>query len=151
MTKAETIVCIYQYKSLHTDQIDMSTNYHYAVGRRKAATARAKILPKGKLQITVNKKPVDTYFLDYYQQNIKNLFTQLGISDVNVDLFINGGGIMSQSEAATLAIAKALVKMDEAYRPLLRMHGYLSTDIRKVLPKRPGLRKARKARQWVKR
>ena len=80
------------------------------------------------------------------------MLSNVGFKAGRIELFINGGGVMGQSDAAILAISKALLKKDdENFRPVVREYGYNSTDIRKVLPKRPGLRKARKARQWVKR
>ncbi len=126
--------------------------YHYAVGRRKRATARAKYYPSSKeLEITVNKKPLIGYFEDYYAKTILNACTQIGLTTGRVDFFINGGGISAQSEAARLALAKSMLKENEGNRPLLRTFGLLTTDIRKVLPKRPGLRKNRKKEQWSKR
>jgi len=131
----------------------MSTQkYYYGVGRRKAATARAKYFPSEKaLEVTVNKRPVKEYFAEFYYQTISSSLQNIGISTGTFELYINGGGTMGQAEAARLAIAKSLLVQDEGYRTVLRMYGYLSTDIRKVLPKRPGLRKARKREQWSKR
>ncbi len=131
----------------------MSENkYYYGVGRRKACTARAKIYEDKVLAISVNKKKADEYFPEFYLKTIQNMLNNVGVKTGKIDLFINGGGVMGQSDAAILAISKALLKKDdEAYRPIVREHSYNSTDIRKVLPKRPGLKKARKARQWVKR
>jgi small subunit ribosomal protein S9 len=131
----------------------MSKNqYYYGVGRRKACTARAKLYDDTKLTISVNKKPAENYFPDYYLKSILNMLNKLNVTNGKLDLFIKGGGVMGQSDAAILAISKALLKKDEeAFKPVIRINGYNSTDIRKVLPKRPGLRKARKARQWVKR
>jgi small subunit ribosomal protein S9 len=126
--------------------------YFFGVGRRKASTARAKFYPTGKeLEILVNKKPLETYFPDFYARMIHASFANIGISNGTFHLFISGGGTSGQAEAARLAIAKSLLKFDEAYRPILRMHGYLTTDIRKVLSKRTGFRKARKKEQWSKR
>ncbi|NJK71695.1 mitochondrial small ribosomal subunit protein uS9m [Candidatus Gracilibacteria bacterium] len=126
--------------------------YHYGVGRRKACTARAKIYSGSGLTIIVNGKEAQQYFPDYYLKSIQNMLTNVGVSEAKIELFINGGGVMGQSDAAILAISKALLKKDEeAYKPMIKFHDYNSTDIRKVLPKRPGLLKARKARQWVKR
>jgi small subunit ribosomal protein S9 len=128
------------------------TKYYYGVGRRKASTARAKYFPtEGEIEIMVNKKSLSDYFQDFYKQTILNSLSNIGIRAGKIELFINGGGTMGQSEAARLAIAKAILKFDEGFRPVLRSFGYISTDIRKVLPKRPGLRKARKREQWSKR
>jgi small subunit ribosomal protein S9 len=130
----------------------MSEKYFYGVGRRKTSSARAKYYANGKdLEVTVNKKPVTTYFQDFYLQTILIALTKMGITTGTVNFFVNGGGIMGQAEACRLAVTKSLLKMDEGYRPMARLHGYLSTDLRQVLPKKPGLRKARKSEQWSKR
>ncbi|MEM1311975.1 MAG: uS9 family ribosomal protein [Patescibacteria group bacterium] len=132
----------------------MSTQikYHYGVGRRKASTARAKYFPTEEdVTVLVNKKELSRYFPYFYEQTVLNSLSNIGIRTGKIELYINGGGIMGQSEAARLAIAKAILKFDEGFRPILRTFGYITTDIRKVLPKRPGLRKARKREQWSKR
>jgi small subunit ribosomal protein S9 len=129
-----------------------SEKYFYGVGRRKRSTARAKYYPGTKtLAITVNGKELTEYFQDYYAKVISNACQQIGVTAGNIALFVRGGGITGQAEAARLAISKALLKNDEGFRPLLRMHGLLTTDIRKVLPKRAGFRKNRKKEQWSKR
>lgn len=125
--------------------------YIYGVGRRKACTARAKIYSDKVLSITINGKDFKQYFSDHYSQKLDNMITNSGLREGKIELFVIGGGINGQVEAARLAIANALVKMDEAYRPVLRIYDYLTTDIRKVLSKKGGFRKARKREQWSKR
>lgn len=132
--------------------MNIKEKYFYGVGRRKAATARAKYFPSEKeIEITVNKKNLNSYFNDFYKQTITNSLQNIGIRTGKIELYILGGGTMGQAEAARLAIAKAILAQDDNFKPVLRSFGYLSTDIRKVLPKRPGLRKARKREQWSKR
>jgi small subunit ribosomal protein S9 len=131
-----------------------STNqkYHYGVGRRKAATARAKFYnDSNKLEITVNNKSPEKHFDDFNYKTIANMLTTVGVKSGIIKIYVKGGGLMGQSEAARLAISKALLAFDEDYKPILRANGYITTDTRKVLPKRPGLRKARKREQWSKR
>jgi len=126
--------------------------YIYGLGRRKRSVARSKYYPtEEELTVLVNKKPIKTYFSDFYAETILAALNKMGVSKGRFELFINGGGTSGQAEAGRLAIAKSLLKADEGYRILLRMHGYLTTDIRKVLPKRAGLRKNRKPEQWSKR
>ena len=126
--------------------------YHYGVGRRKRSIARAKYFPgSNPVSIVVDGKPVDEYFSEFYRNTLDTMLANVSVSTGDIFLFIRGGGINGQVEAARLAIAKALIAMDEGYRPVLRANEYLTTDNRKVLPKRPGLRKARKAEQWSKR
>lgn len=126
--------------------------YSYGVGRRKATTARAKIYDSGEVSIVVNGVALDKYFPAYYQATITDMLQKVEANNVRIELFVRGGGVTGQSEAARLAIANALLKKDEAtYRPSIRQYGYNTTDIRKVLSKQAGRPKARKSRQWVKR
>lgn len=125
--------------------------YFYGAGKRKACTARAKIYPGEEFVILVDGKDAKDYFPHFYYQAIENMLTNVGYKQGAIHLFPRGGGVMAQAEACRLAISKALLKIDEGFRPVLRMYGYLTTDQRKVLPKRPGLRKARKREQWSKR
>ncbi len=69
--------------------------------------------------------------------------------DINVNLV--GGGIKGQAEALRLAIARALVKIDEENKPVLRKNGFLTRDQREVERKKPGQKKARKRFQFSKR
>lgn len=128
------------------------TTYFYGVGRRKASTARAKYYPgKTALSITVNGKKADEYFPSHFYKGMLESVSTAGVSTGKIEIFVKSGGNTGQADAAKLAIAKALIKNDEGFRPVLKMNGLLTTDNRKVLPKRPGLRKARKAEQWSKR
>lgn len=129
----------------------MNTKYYYGLGRRKRSSVRAKYYDSDTLEVTVNGRDAKEYFTAYYYENLEAMFSNIGLKSGKIALFSNGGGLTGQSEAARLAIAKALLQKDLEIKPLLRQFNYLTTDNRKVLPKRPGLRKARKARQWVKR
>jgi small subunit ribosomal protein S9 len=126
--------------------------YYYGSGKRKNSTARAKYYVSNEpLQITVNGKAFEDYFPELFRKNIELLVTSIGLKTGQIHFFINGGGPSGQSQAARLALAKALTAQDEGYRPILRSYGYLTTDIRIVEPKKSGLRKARKREQWSKR
>jgi small subunit ribosomal protein S9 len=131
---------------------DTQNKYYYGVGRRKTSTARAKYFPSDEdLIITVNKQPLADYFVDFYSKTILNAIKNLAITKGKLNLFIKGGGQMGQAEAGRLAITKSLVKFDEGYKVLARMHFYLTSDVRVVAPKLPGHRKNRKIEQWSKR
>jgi small subunit ribosomal protein S9 len=129
----------------------MNTKYYYGLGRRKRSSVRAKYYDAETLEVTVNGKDAKEYFTMYYYETLQAMFSNIGLKTGIIHLFSNGGGLTGQSEAARLAIAKALLQKDVEIKPLLKQFNYLTTDNRKVLPKRPGLKKARKARQWVKR
>ncbi len=135
-----------------TSKSKKTEKYNYGSGKRKDSTARAKYYPSGDLlKMTVNGKTFEQYFPEIFRKNVEVLLTNVGLKNGQIHFFISGGGMSGQSQAARLALAKALVTSDEGYRPILRSYGYLTTDIRIVEPKKSGLRKARKREQWSKR
>jgi len=123
-----------------------------AIGRRKEAVARVYV-KEGSGQITVNKRELSQYFptptLQYIVKQPLNALSVAGNYDILVNL--RGGGIKGQAEAAQLAIARALVKIDEESKPTLRSGGFLTRDARVVERKKPGQPKARKQFQFSKR
>lgn len=76
------------------------------VGRRKAAVARVYVKP-GKGTITVNHKPMETYFpLDIFQYVVKQpLLVLENPESYDITINLTGGGIHGQAEAARLGIA----------------------------------------------
>lgn len=122
------------------------------IGRRKAAVARI-YMNDGKGQITVNQKDFKEYFpqetLQYVVEQPIKIAEVEGKYDIKVNL--DGGGFKGQAEALRLAIARALVKIDPEYKPLLKSHGLLTRDPRAVERKKPGQPKARKRFQFSKR
>ena len=64
---------------------------------------------------------------------------------------VSGGGITGQAEAIRLAVARALVKIDELNKSTLRKAGLLTRDPRMVERKKSGQKKARKRFQFSKR
>lgn len=128
------------------------TRYFYGVGRRKSSTARAKYFPTTEeVVIFVNNKEITSYFPDHYAKVVQQALQNLGIKQGSIKLYINGGGTSGQADAARLALVKALILFNAELKPVAKTFNYTTTDIRKVLPKRPGLRKARKREQWSKR
>lgn len=126
--------------------------YYPGVGRRKQAIATAR-LSSGKGELLVNNKTIAEYFGgEKYEQIIKSPLVLLAKEkDCNVSLKVNGGGLKAQAEAARLAIARALLNLNEDYKVSLRREGYLTRDPRIKERKKPGLKKARKAPQFSKR
>ncbi|UTW63555.1 30S ribosomal protein S9 [bacterium SCSIO 12741] len=122
------------------------------VGRRKTAITRV-YMTEGKGSITVNKKAVNEYFTSAEHLQIINKPFQVTENAGKFDVKVNasGGGMSGQAEALSLAIARALVKVDEEYRPALRAEGLLTRDPRMVERKKPGQKKARKQFQFSKR
>jgi small subunit ribosomal protein S9 len=124
-----------------------------AVGRRKKAIARVRIVP-GTGQWTVNGRALDNYFPNkLHQQVVNEPFVTTDLVDrFDVIARIHGGGITGQAGALRLGVARALNAIDlEANRPSLKKAGLLTRDARVIERKKAGLKKARKAPQYSKR
>lgn len=128
-------------------------NYFYGLGRRKSATARAR-LTKGKGLVTINGKTADEY-LDKNTSLLAELTDPLALigkqKEYDVSLVIKGGGLAGQVDAAKLAIAKSISVMNEDLRSTLKKAGLLKRDPREKERKKYGLRSARKKEQFSKR
>ena|SRR5580765_7313608 len=124
----------------------------HAIGRRKTSIARIYMEP-GKGTITINKKDYKDYFttgpLQYIINQAQETINQKDVYDINVN--VEGGGYKGQAEAIRLAIARALVKVDEGNKTVLRAKGLMTRDPRMVERKKPGQKKARKRFQFSKR
>ncbi len=123
-----------------------------AVGRRKSSVARVFLTP-GKGEIVVNGKKIDEYFP--HKVLILDATQPLAVTATegkyDIKANIVGGGYNGQTGALRLGIARALVKANDANKPLLRAKGLLTVDARVVERKKYGLRKARKDKQFSKR
>jgi small subunit ribosomal protein S9 len=122
------------------------------IGRRKTSVARIYMQP-GKGKISINNKDMQEYFpVDIMQIIVKQPLTVVDV-DGKYDIKVNvdGGGVKGQAEAVRLAIARALCKIDEEFRPPLKKEGFLTRDARMVERKKYGRRKARKKFQFSKR
>ncbi len=124
----------------------------HTIGRRKEAVCRVYI-SAGSGKWDVNGRTLGDYFprpalVSAIQQPFTATDT-LGRFDVKAN--IDGGGSTGQAGALRLAVARALVKMDEAHRRKLRDLGLLTRDARAVERKKPGRPKARKRFQFSKR
>ena len=124
-----------------------------AVGRRKQAIARVRLIP-GSGTITVNGRTLEDYFPNkLHQQLINDPFTVLSLTGAyDVIARISGGGPSGQAGALRLGIARSLNGIDEENnRATLKKAGFLSRDARVKERKKAGLKKARKAPQYSKR
>ena len=123
-----------------------------AIGRRKAAVARV-YLSEGNGVITINKKSLETYFPSgILQYVVKQPLNKLGVAEkFNIKVNLDGGGYKGQAEALRLAIARALVKLDQENKSALKSEGFLTRDSRVVERKKPGRPKARRKVQFSKR
>ena len=124
-----------------------------AVGRRKQAIARVRVVP-GSGQWTVNGRSLEEYFPNkLHQQTVNEPFETAAVQgSYDVIAKIDGGGVTGQAGALRLGIARALNAVDaEASRPALKKAGLLTRDAREKERKKAGLKKARKAPQYSKR
>ena len=130
----------------------MADTVTHTIGRRKEARCRLYLKPgSGKWQ--VNGRTLGDYFpRSAHVSAIQQPFTAtdtLGRFDIMAR--VEGGGLTGQAGALRLAIARALVKLDETHRRKLRDLGLLTRDARAVERKKPGRPKARKKFQFSKR
>ena len=124
----------------------------HTIGRRKESVCRVYLIP-GTGKWDVNGRTLGDYFprpalVSAIQQPFTATDT-LGRYDVKANL--EGGGLSGQAGALRLAVARALVKIEENHRRKLRDLGLLTRDARAVERKKPGRPKARKRFQFSKR
>lgn len=122
------------------------------VGRRKRAIVRVRLLP-GSGEVTLNGRSLDSYFPNkVHQQMVKEpLVTLEKAESFDVHASLRGGGVTGQAGALRLAIARALIELNDSDRPALKKAGFLTRDARAKERKKYGLKKARKAPQYSKR
>ena len=127
--------------------------YYYGLGRRKSATARARLFT-GKGNVIVNDKKASDYFADN-EQMLEELIQPLVLigkeKAYDITLVVSGGGLGGQVDASKLAISKALSVMNDELRSTLKKAGLLKRDPREKESKKYGLRSARKREQFSKR
>ena len=129
-----------------------SHKYVEAVGRRKTAIARVRIM-KGTGGMTVNGMDAKKYFsLPRLAVVAKAPAERVGIAkEFDVTAKVVGGGVHAQAEAIRLGFARAIVKQSPEWKKQLRAMGFLTRDSRMVERKKYGLKKARRSPQWAKR
>ncbi|MCA1595397.1 MAG: 30S ribosomal protein S9 [Chloroflexi bacterium] len=125
---------------------------YYATGRRKNATAKVWVKP-GTGQILVNGRSLAQYVC---RPSLEMLVREPLVMTDNADRYdivakALGGGITGQAGAIRHGISKALVVMDEEYRPRLRRAGLLTRDPRVKERKKYGFKRARRGFQFSKR
>lgn len=142
-----------------------AVTYNYGTGRRKSSTARV-FLKKGSGKVTINGRSIENYFsLDTARMVVMQALHAVNhATTFDIYATVKGGGTTGQAGALRLGIARALVQYDEedsnttdttdsnsSFRRMLRQHGLLTRDARKVERKKVGLHKARRATQFSKR
>ncbi len=131
----------------------MATGKFYeGIGRRKSSIARVRLFA-GAGDFKVNERPVAEYFpvIRMFNQVTSPLKVTQNESRFTVSAQVKGGGPIGQSDAVALGLARALLAADETFKSPLRKAGLLTRDPRIKERKKPGLKKARKAKQYTKR
>jgi small subunit ribosomal protein S9 len=131
----------------------MSVQYFEGVGRRKASTARVRIMG-GEGRFIVNDKKGETFFPRL--GDLEAILAPLSAAGqdrakYDITVVVNGGGVTGQTDAVQLGLARALVKMNPDWVSAMRKGGFLTRDARVKERKKPGLKKARKAPTYTKR
>ena len=130
----------------------MAQVQYQAVGRRKKAIARVRLIP-GEGKIVINGRDIDNYFgLETLKMTVRQplaLTSLEGRYDVLVNVY--GGGLSGQAGAIRHGISRALIKADPELRPAVKKDGFLTRDPRMKERKKYGLKAARRAPQFSKR
>lgn len=127
--------------------------YIETIGRRKTASARARLTPAARMEVIINGKDIAQYF-PVEAQRVAALEPFLKVSlptQFSVSVHAWGGGISGQAQAVRHAISRALIEYDKELRGALKKEGFLKRDPRAKERRKPGLLKARKRKQWSKR
>ena len=142
------------------------TNYFYGTGRRKTSSARVFLksgtglfhinsFKKTDTKEKVKKSPVELTKYFTKPEQIQSVLYPLQVLNLkkSFDVFatVKGGGFTGQAEALRHGLARALLKVSEEHRPLLKKNGFLTRDPRMVERKKYGHHKARKSTQFSKR
>jgi small subunit ribosomal protein S9 len=123
-----------------------------ASGRRKTATAKVNLRP-GTGKVSVNGKDFEDYFVTPAQriEALQPLQETDNQKKFDIQIRTEGGGLNGQAGAASLAISRALIQVDSAHRPTLKVKGLLTRDSRMKERKKSGQPGARKRFQFSKR
>ena len=127
--------------------------YKYGTGRRKSSVARVHLFENGSGNITINGRDIDEYFgLETLKMVVRQPLTAVDlVGKVDINATVEGGGVSGQAGALRHGIARALLLVNEEYRPVLKAAGLLTRDPRMKERKKYGLKAARRAPQFSKR
>jgi small subunit ribosomal protein S9 len=126
--------------------------YDRGTGKRKCAIAQVKLFA-GNGEIIVNGKPYQQLFPRIeHRHAIEMPFKATDtVGRYSAEVKVTGGGVSGQAGAIRHGISRALVHVNENFKPLLRKEGLLTRDPRIKERKKYGLKRARKAPQYTKR
>ena len=126
-------------------------NHFNAVGRRKSAVARVRLVA-GEGKIVINNRDIENYFgYETLKMTVRQPLTLTKVSGYDVLVNVNGGGFTGQAGAIRHGIARALCKANPELRSDLKKAGFLTRDPRMKERKKYGLKAARRAPQFSKR
>ena len=127
--------------------------YLYGTGRRKSSVARVHLFPGGTGAISVNGRDIDDYFgLETLKYIVRQPLKTTGTAGtVDIIATVKGGGVTGHAGAIRHGISRALLLVDESFRPSLKDAGFLTRDPRMKERKKYGLKAARRAPQFSKR
>ncbi len=122
-----------------------------AVGRRKSAVARVRLVP-GDGKIVINGRDIDNYFgYETLKMTVRQPIVLTKVSGYDFMVNVNGGGFTGQAGAIRHGISRALCKANPDLRGDLKKAGFLTRDPRMKERKKYGLKAARRAPQFSKR
>lgn len=126
-------------------------NFINTSGKRKCAIARA-VLTAGNGLVRINNQLIDNYTPEMHKLKIQEPLLIAGDVSKKIDISVNvsGGGTRSQTEAARLAIGRALAVFDKKLTPIFTAYDrqLLVADVRRKETRKPNCHgKARAKRQ----
>ncbi|WP_036436727.1 30S ribosomal protein S9 [Mycoplasma elephantis] len=135
-----------------TKKTNTNTISYRGLGRRKSSTARVIIKP-GSGSFVVNNREAKLYLNSdiFIQDALQPLSLTNNLNKFDINVNVKGGGLSGQAGAIRLGIARALLEVNADYKARLKSEKMLTRDARVKERKKPGLRKARRARQFSKR
>ena len=130
----------------------MAVVQYYGTGRRKSSVARVRIIP-GKGDIKINDRTIDDFFgLDTLKLIVKQpLVATNTLGKFDIICKVQGGGYTGQAGAIRHGLSRALLKVEDDFRAILKKAGFLTRDPRMKERKKYGLKAARRAPQFTKR
>ncbi len=119
-------------------------------GKRKRSIARA-TLKQGTGLIKINHQPIDIYQPKMARLKLREplILAENVANEVNININVKGGGVISQTEAARLALSRALVKYNKKLEKVFLDYDrhLLIADVRRKEACKPNTSKARAKRQ----
>ena len=127
--------------------------YTYAVGRRKTAVAQVRLYSDVGPVVVDDRLMEEAFPYSIWQQIINEPFTVTSTQGrFRVVAKLSGGGVNGRAGALRHGIARALAEVENGkFRGDLKRAGLLTRDARVKERKKPGLKRARKAKQYTKR